>query len=149
MGNSFTKVCFLNGGFPIKVPSTHLETIWSSLPTSISIFTFAIIIIVIIITFAIIIIIIIAIIRPQIGKNLDGQNVFIVFAVLTHMSSVRRVVHRYCHCRHCVSCENHKQHVFQAELRSYDGGVYGLNGSEANGWLDDAFSRICAMPMAR
>ena len=49
------------------------------------------------------IIIIIAIIRPQIGKNLDGQNVFIVFAALTHMSSVRRVVHRYCPCRHCVS----------------------------------------------
>ena len=99
--------------------------------------------------FAITIIIIIAIIRPKIGKNLDGQSVFIVFAALTHMSSVRRVAHRYCHCRHCVSCENHKQHVFQAELRSYDGGVYSLNGSEANGWLDDAFSRICAMPMAR
>merc|ERR1712062_266407 len=55
-------------------------------------------------------------------------------------------IHRLCCANTHVICEEGRT---QAELRSYDGGVYVLNGSEANGWLDDAFSRICAMPMAR
>ena len=34
-------------------------------------------------------------------------------------------------------------------MRSYDGNIYRLSGSEPNTWLSDAFTRICAMPMAR
>jgi len=55
-------------------------------------------------------------------------------------------IHRLCCANTHVVCEEGRT---QAELRSYDGNIYRLSGSEPNTWLSDAFTRICAMPMAR
>ena len=37
----------------------------------------------------------------------------------------------------------------EPELTSYDGRVFRLRGSDTASWLADAYTRVCAMPMAR
>merc|ERR1712130_16659 len=61
-------------------------------------------------------------------------------------SGLAERIHRLCCANSHVVCEEGRT---QAELTSYDGGVFQLSGDEPNTWLNDAFARICAMPMAR